>query len=748
MIDAFRIGTTLTLDTNMAAALPPLIRSFMELERQIDRAQMSANNLATALRGAGRISESVASSWARTATAMERSAAAVARASRAVGSSGGATGAGGGAGGGGGGGGGPRLAIGYAGRGEWYSSGNYQPPYSGPQLQLGYDGPGQGFTTSGEPYTRSGGALRGYTGGGGGADGGGGRSASFNGGGPIPLNFGPAVGAGRGLSYGDLAGAYFGIKAVDGFMHPSVEGADAIEKLRAARFTDAQLNRAKTMAMQTVRDTPGMKYGDALNLIGQNNALTGDADEAMNITPKMAGYARVLALLGKGDAINQVEAAARAGEVTGLTNAQGKMDVPKLLDFVGKLTRTAVSSGAAFDINKYLTGIRQFGAAGAGGASDDFLTNQLPAYQMALGAPRAGTALRSLQQMMLAPPSRMQNKRFFAEQERLGLRDKNGTPLGMDLLTKDPAQYFTQFVLPKLLASGYNTPGLINQELNRALPRATVTSLMAEGILNRGTIEKEAERNRRQQAAGDAPLGRLLTDSPGNQIAAFQANFEALEVVLGDTVLKPATEGLKSLTGVLQNFADWAKQNSKTVKVGLEALAEGVALFAAGKVANLALMSLAGKGPGGLFALALGIDVLSGSIKGFPQWLVNLATGAAIGARVAGVPGAMVGGAIGLAGPHLFGPLLPHTPGFHEERIPYTPFYREVPGEIKKESYITPAPVGRTGRNGGVGDVYLDGRKVGRIVFGHMADEANRPASGGVITDPRSVTLRPGLVPA
>lgn len=671
MIEAYKIGMSLVMTSNVARELNAAMRQFEMLNRVIKDTQINVNELAAGMRGLSRLGANAAAEWRGVAAAMERAA----KASRSFG--GGAAGPGRP---------GPSAAASSAAAAAASTSGAAASLYLtdqrrtvGPYLGTALGAAAAGGSSSGGPASvlrSSVGtmALMGGTGGPGGIGPYNGGGAPPYGRGPIPLNLGP-MGPGGGISYngpsfGQMAlssaiPAYGGYEVLKAVAHPTVEAGNILARMRAARFTDDDISRSKAMANGLVGSVPGMGYAKALDLINQTASFTGDVHEALTLTPSLARNAQVLGLFGKHDAISQVESAIKAGELTGLNGKDGHIDTAKLIEFVNNLTTTVVAGGGTLDINKYLTGMRQFGA-GASAADKDFLTNVLPAYMKIMGEVKAGTAMQSLQQSFLSARPNTQNKALIQEQQRLGLRGKDGklSPEDADLLATSPDRFIVERILPALRAQGITDTKSIRAKLPSFLPRATMERLVSAGIFDEDVIGKEAARNRAQQTAGGAPLDALLRESPGNQIASFAENLHLLETMLGDAVMGPAARMLSDLTQGLRGISDWARDNPEAAGRALTAFAEGVALFGATAAAGLAMKLMTG--PAGFIALAVGIETLGGALKNVPQWLIDMAAGAAAGGRVGGVPGAMIGG-IGLPAARILGTsgpgIVSETPG-------------------------------------------------------------------------------------
>lgn len=534
MIEAYRIGVAMTLDTTrILGPLLEVLAMFERLQRAASRTQGGLNDMVASLRGAGRVANTFADAMERAAQASRQFQA-------------------------------PQQGQGRAGSGGGF-------PVV-PALPVPVGGSAPRIAGPGAPLLLAapGGSM------------------------PIPLTFpaergpfptGSAFVAGMGLSYaGAAAGGFVGTTFTTGAEVSALQA-----KMRSSRFTDEQIKQASAVARGLVGQVPGFGYAEGLDLILQNAAFTGDVEEAIKLAPNMAFNAQVLSLYGKRNAIAQIEAAARAGEITGLTGKDGKLDYAKFNDFINRITSVVVSGGGVLDIGKYLTGLRQFGS-GAQSASTDFLTAVLPAYMKMMGEEKAGTALASLQQVMLSPDPKTRSTKYLKEQKRIGLRDNNGNIVKQDLLQQDVFGYTVGFLLPKLGAAGFTTPGDITKELYRLYPRQTVDRLMSEGIFNQAAIEKEAQRNREQITAGQKPLQELLAQNPLNQLKAFGESWKLFIATLADPNMGAATKALGDLAAVLRSLADFAKQHPDATRFGIDTAAGGAAV---GAVAGGALMAAA-----------------------------------------------------------------------------------------------------------------------------------------------------------
>ena len=531
-----------------------------------------------------------------------------------------------------------------------------------------------------------------------------------------------------------MLGGYVGYETLKHSYDEGADYGDITEKMRAMytrqpdgssgrAFTEDQIKQAQTQAMATMRRVPGLGLNQAMDVILQTAGLLGSSSKALQLAPQLSFDAQVLSRFGKGDAIGQIEAALQAGELTGLTNKDGTLAVPKLLDFVNRITRTTVAMGGQLDVPKYLTGVRQFGL-GAEAADMDFTTAVLPAYMKIMGNAKAGTALTSLQQVLLAPVPKTRASEYQQEQERIGLRDKNRNLVNSAGLKRNTQDWFIETLLPTLNAAGYSEPAQITEEIQRLLPRQTVDRLAGAGLMDRALIKKEVDRNRAQQAAGDAPLAALLATSPGTQIKGFSEGLKALEAVTTDAAMGPSIDVLGRLTKSFQNMTDYVKAHPDDVKMFAHDIDMLVRIL-------LGVASVAGKV----------LDIL-------PAPLRKAATGAIAGG-IAGtvipgagtVAGAAVGGGLGL----LDGFTLAPPKGWHSTMggLSMAP----DAATIQKQSYTSPAgglhtqPISLTVNL----TSNLDGRVIAENTTRHQTAWAMRPSAAGNAPDYMEVAPRPGV---
>ncbi len=722
---AYEIGINLASNAeSVISTLDKVIAALGRVTKAQENAKIGFNDMVSSLRGAVRSANSLADAFQRMATG----AAEAARASSRIRTPSGA-GIGGGA--------AAAAAAASGAQANQFASGSRAlVPMPAPFIPLPGGGGGRGLVpggggglTTGSGAVVPGGIplanISGLMGGGGGGSGGG------AGGGGSRFRLPPLPGIGP---YGTALAGYAGYHTIRDAYEQGADADDIIAKMVAMQvagpngqptraFTPQQIDQARNQAMATMRRVPGMGYSQALEVIGSTAGLLGDSREALTLAPQMSFNAQVLSRYGKGDAIKQIEDAVQAGELTGLTGKDGKINTDRLTDFINRLTRTAVAMGGNLDISKYLTGLRQFGT-GASAADLDFTTATLPAYMKIMGNARAGTALTSLQQVLMAPVPNTRSNRYQEEQERIGLRDRQGNLRDRETLQADPQAYFINTVLPAFTKAGFVTPKQITDEIQKIFPRQTVDRLASAGIADRGLIEKEVQRNLAQQRAGDAPLSSMLASAPGNQFKAFTESFKALEAVTTDATMGPALDILKLLTGAFQNMTDYVKAHPNDARMFAQDVDDIVqALVKAAKVVG--------------FAWKLLPDDLKGAAAG-------AIVGGAVGSVVPGVgtgAGALVGGVLGLG--NRMTALPPPPPGYHRNGYGFVvrdaaPAAPAAPasssaGPIQKTAYIEGGAEGHTLPVNVT--LQIDGRTLAQVMTKHQVQQM-RPSVQQGMNDP------------
>lgn len=330
-------------------------------------------------------------------------------------------------------------------------------------------------------------------------------------------------------------------------------------------WTDGQINKAKDLSLNAVRTVPGASYAGTLEMIARTSGITANADEALALAPGMARAGQIFAMRGNSNAVRQIEAAIQSGEIAGLNGPNGELDVQKLGTFVDRLSQTAFAMQGTFDLGKYLTGLRQFGT-GASAADMNFLTARLPSIMRVMQESRAGTALSSLDQLMLSPAPNTRNARYAKEQERLGIRDSRGNVINQAELMRDPAQWYYDTLVPAFSKSGIHGQLDVAKELQLIFSRSTVQRLGASLSADAALYDREFSRNVAQQQQGNAPLMQYLQNAPGAQFAAFSESWRAFEAVTSAALMGPVVKAVQMMTGAMNDITAYVKAHPNDIK--------------------------------------------------------------------------------------------------------------------------------------------------------------------------------------
>lgn len=798
MVEAYRVGITLLLDSNVPREVGVLSRAFTELDRIIKRTQISVNELAAGMRGLNRVGQSAAAAWSQAAAAMERAANAARRAGSAMPMPG---------------------AGGYAGGAA--GAGGASPPSSGGALV-----PLAGGALAGAAA----GGIFARFGGGGAIPPGGTPPLALPGPGGIPLNprFSPGwkvprVGEYDYLHAGIAAGmAGGGIMA--GLRSALEQGAD-VAHLQAILGTDKRLHpdalkAALNVAYFATQKAPGSTLAGNMGALIDLKTVTGDIGEAMLMLPAFAELSTVLNTVQKTRTGRDepVYAAAKALEILGKLTDEvtdpktGKKRVefhPQNLNkLLSNIARVDVATGGRVDPAEILA-FAKMGAVPGMMMSDEFLWEIAPAMIQVMGGSRFGTAMMSMFQVVEG--ERMTAKTYDAL-AKIGLAKQDPhTKVVVDPKTgrskRTREQVTTEGVYDKEMmfsntlewvrkaqermekAGVHGIEAQIRALSGPAAQRSTYARLLADFLKDMPAIEKEAANTRNVRP--DLPK-YLQANDPKLKFAAFQASLEKFLAMLGGPLMDPAIKMLDSLTDKLNKIADWEKEHPRLTELagtgggylgagllGLMGLSIGSFFLRPGARVLGKMASLAAPG---LFAGGAATTGAAGAAAAIPQLALVGGTAWGIGSaldwgrekleeaiwgktyvelrkkleaeraerakREIGNIGSWIfgNGSVGGIGRLLFGEATP-AHAATQGPVPVTVVRSGGVGETQEAIPVKVAPdsadalsrqVAEAVKHGleGVG-VYLDGREVGRIVARAIADNMNRAPSGPASPDIR-----------
>lgn len=766
VIEAYKIGISLLLESNASKEIGVLGVAFEDLDKIIKNVQRDVTELATTMRGLGRIGKSVAASWNDVAAAINRAAKAM------------PSGAGG-------------FAAPPSGGGSVpYSSGLGRVPAAltapGGPLSLSYGGGGGGGSGPPSPFY---GYPRGGPGGSplllGGPGGGSGMP---------PLNMPPGANPRTPYtaSHGDYMMTFMAAGAasagiMDGLKNALEKGMD-VEHLRAILGTDKRLSPAEIQAGMDVaynatKSAPGSTYSGNVGALLDLKTLTGSLEEAQKMLPEFAQLETVLNTVQKArtGSDDPIYAAAKAMEILGkltkdeLDPKTGKEravfhpeELPGLID---KIMRVDVATGGRVDPAQILA-FAKMGAVPGMMMSDKFLWEEAPALMQVMGGSRFGTAMMSMFQVV---DGERMTKKTYEAMARLGLATpwkkavpkidpktgkldtsevQTGGVYDSDLMFSDPIAWMHKAQDRMEKAGIHGSSAQIKALTGPASQRSTYARLLADMLKDLPAIEKEAENIR--SVRPDA-VKYLQDNDPNMKLAKFQASLEKFLAMLGGPLMDPAIKMLDTLSAKMAAMADWEKEHPVLTKIGGEGLGYG------------------GMALGALSALGLGSMVIKPGIsasKGIWSALSGLFDGAAAGSAAGAAAGGGAKAAGGLGVAFLSAIAIKGALESGSDAVEDLIFGK---GHSKKRRDLletgnplmssanaaepTPVKMDTTSSNGIAANVAnavksaligisvsLDGKKVGEIIAGKMADNMSRPPTGTSAPDIRMSPWMPGLI--
>jgi hypothetical protein len=486
---------------------------------------------------------------------------------------------------------------------------------------------------------------------------------------------------------------------------------DQQAKLKVLGMTNRQVAEATARAWAITRQVPGTSVEGNLKSIGEMFSPVG-FQHAIAMSTKMAQLDRVLQqVTGKeGSAYTT----AKAGELMGVfTDTKTKQfDEKGFENFVNVIGRSAIATHGRVTPEMWLAFAKQAGP-GASNLSEAGMMTAMEVMQ-AMGGFRAGTAMQALNRQFAGG---IMAQRVAKELERIGIAKpgdfetgrggqivtKNGAMQDVvTALQKNPLDAIVDVILPKLIASGFDTNEKIAAEIYRMVGTGPGQRLIYELSRNSGQMKGSIDRARLAMPL-DKGLQTLLTESPISAKGAAGEAFKNMMTALGSEGLRAAIPLMLAMTTFFNNVGAFAIAHPTAMKIIGEGLAAiGVALTVAGGLAIVAAL-----GPVGWIALgigALGVAILN--FKSIWAWFVGafekLFGKSNAASTTPGFPAQITEGENGAA----FG----------------------VFRGTGRRSMAPPPP--NAGSTNLTGNVLMDGQKVGELVTGHQVNSMSGAGQG------------------
>ena len=753
MIDAYKIGVSMFLETNVSQALPGVIRAFEAINKIAKEAQTNTAALGTALRDMGRAEPGIralAGSMERLNSAQQRAADLSAQSNSAR----------------------PTVP-------------NYpipMPPVA-PRVSAGGAGGGNGSGGGGVPAVIPNGP----------------NSLVPNG---IPLNPGFNQ-APKAPSNGELmhASIGFGIvgAAITDFIKNAIEARAEVEhlqvKLRTMGFTPAETDQALAEAKRLQQQVPGTSIAGGLHLIEDIKLVLQKNSDALNpaVLTDLAKTAIVLQSAGKGDEQTNMLKAIQAGELRGALNGpDGELSVESLQKFLRNVEVTTVQTGGRVGPAEILQYLKSSNAGGAMLTDSALFADSIMPI-LSMGAAKAGTALQgfSMQfasgKMSQASAEMLRNMglldiaepTFFPKADGKGFRkedplDAYKVGIGQYRIPQDrmqalngaaqnPFETIEKIILPAL--DKYNTEhgGLAaGPEALMAQRMATVQALAARvpGSAVMGDVVRNYMLLLRDRAAIADGQNRNAYDErsendPKVKFQALTAAVNAMMVSLGGPIMDSAIKGIQTMTAALNAVSNWAAAHPETA---------GDIMKVAG-VMGLLSLAVAGASASVFFA---------GPMIKTLQWLAGAQAAAAagnmtaVGAAIASVAGIVAAAAITLGVSAAINSGLNYVAHSAEDAIygkdnpnlVAARAARQAVGNfsiLDRTTWADPnghwwnmspkMPSASSGPTGPIPVIVTNGRDLANGVAGHIADRVSRASSGQTGFDPRMTPSPTGATP-
>lgn len=619
------------------------------------------------------------------------------------------------------------------------------------------------------------GGPRAQAGGGGGGSGGGPPQQLLSGPGggggrpPVPL---AAIGSGAvagAVSHHDYALAAAGFGAAGYGIYEAeksaIDAAAETSHLRAVLLAQGVsqvaagdlIEQARTIA----RSTPGLTIADVVKAgIDLKSVLGGTDTNPNSLQPASAAlpaFAQTMSLL---EAIGNKRgdptfAAAKAQELLGhlADERTGGVSAEELQRNLDAANRVAIATNMRVGPSDYLAFAKQARIAGIS-ADDEFLYRYAPALIMEMGGQRAGTGVAAFGRQFMAG-TMTQNRAEMLK--KLGILDKSASwkhgqvqniPQHLQNSAEayaDPSKWIWDTLKPALEKAGITGRLAQARFISQLASTAVGSGFIASNLTQEASIKKEAA-NIGAAKTGGAALQGMFDEDFMLQLSNFQKAWHNFMTDMGGPLLEPASALLYALTAGLNQLGQWAHDNPLLAK-RIGEVAGAFALFAIGTSAYAGLMFLAGPmirvaGAMALFgkgmAAATGADVLIG-ILGRLVPILSFFLGMKPSETNKGEGDVL----------QRFREMSPED---KRKAMDPSQWSKEHPGAATSGAGNAPdqsrhlwIPGGGDKGSQQHGDVYLDGKKVGQVLWPHLANEISRPASGSNNPDIRQSPLYPGV---
>ena len=408
--------------------------------------------------------------------------------------------------------------------------------------------------------------------------------------------------------------------AIDALWKSTADVGAIKSRMLQAGFSKEQAEQAVSAAFAAQQNILGVTVPGAMEAQLDIATLIRDPDKARKIMPELAGLSVVLAQAHKGDQTRQLFEAVQAGELRGaLVDHEGKINPEKLAHFVREVEATFIATGARIGPREILGFLQNSGVAGRVIGDDALFGSMIPAM-LSMDTKKAGTGLQAFYQHFGVGKGSDASWNFLNEMGlitdpskvvKYGIGQRQLLPGGMkgeeQVKSGDVFGFITQVLLPAI--RGYNethygrtdskleatTAQVLSSRIPEAKLLADLISLIPLASAYTGAVGAASQRD---------ALGIAQDTNPHLAASGLGAALQGVLIAAGQADLDVATNNMKSLKDVLDGLAKVAKANPDEAKLLVDLVtytagfAGVLALFAVGSVAITALGALAA--PAGL----------------------------------------------------------------------------------------------------------------------------------------------------
>lgn len=457
-------------------------------------------------------------------------------------------------------------------------------------------------------------------------------------------------------------GAGFGmVMALKASTNEAVRYEQQLNRLKALnldnRFGAGTTKGLEQKALEIAKLTKGTSNTDAVRLVTETQAITGNVAHTLEIAPVLAklrfGMETYMAGAGKGEghgdaAEKQFRDIVKVMEMRGMMRDFTSEKLDKMADL---FVKNFVASGGMVKPSDFLAMMKTGGVA-AKTVSDDFMF-ALGHIMQEKGGSRSGTALMSGFQNLVAGRMPQQIAETLMA---LGLLRKDAIHYGKTghitkvdagglkdykLFQERPDLYMMQKILPALAKKYKIDPkdqNAVVMRLNALAGQRTAADLLAQLYMEQGQIANYIEQAK--NSMGNNELYSQGEDATIGQQNDLRAQVEKLEQTFGDAALPLLKSALEQTIPLVKEFGEWLKAHPE----GLKNLVTSVAALGVAMMVSGPLMVVGS----GLKLVSIGAGLLSGPLGSLSVALAMRGAGGAAGlATLAGNLGT-VGGQLGM----------------------------------------------------------------------------------------------------